>query len=241
MDLINSLIDNYNLPVLSAFLLGLLSTVSPCTLAANVGAVAFISKDLKSAVQIMVNGIFYTVGRGLSYALLGSLIYFGFSSFSISSIFQGWGSLLLGPIFIFLGLVMLDAIELNFNANHARIENFKKWLAAKGYIGSMLLGMLLALAFCPYSGALFFGALMSLALHSAEGLLLFPMFALGTGLPVIVFAFVIAYSMQKVGQLFNAMQRVEKFGRIAVAFIFLSIGLYYFRYLIEYIFNLINP
>lgn len=239
MELINLLIDNYNLPVISAFLFGLLSSISPCTLAANVGAVAFISKDLKTTSRIILNGIFYTVGRGLSYILLGGLVYFGFSAFSISNIFQGWSSLLLGPVFIFLGLVMLGVIKFNFNISNARFEKLKKWLSARGYIGSMLLGMLLALAFCPYSGVLFFGALMPLVLHSAEWPLLFFMFALGTGLPVIVFAFVIAFSMQKVGQLFGVMQRVEKFGRIIVSLIFLLVGFYYFQNLIKYLYNLI--
>jgi len=234
MDLINSLIDNYNIPILVAFLLGLLSSISPCTLAANIGAVAYISKDLKSIKRTILNGFFYTLGRGLSYALLGCLVYFGISAFSISSIFQGWGSLLLGPIFILLGFIMLDVIKFNFSLSNKGIENLKNYLTTKGYLGSILLGMLLALAFCPYSGVLFFGALMPLALNSTEGLLLFFMFALGTGLPVIVMALIIAFSLQKVGKLFAVLQKVEKIGRIVVSLIFLLVGLYYSQNLINY-------
>lgn len=238
MEFLNSLIDNYNVPVLSAFLLGLLSTISPCTLAANVGAVAFISKDLKSGCHAAFKGLFYTLGRGLSYCLLGVLVYFGISEFSISNIFQGWGSLLLGPIFIFLSLIMLGAIKFSLSAGNAKIEKMKKWLASGGYIGSVLLGMLLALAFCPYGGVLFFGALVPLALHSAEGPLLFFMFALGTGLPVIVIAFLIVFSVQRAGQLLGVLQRIERIGRIIVALILLSIGFYYSQYLIKYLFSL---
>lgn len=237
MEFINFLIDNYNIPILSAFLLGLLSTLSPCTLAANVGAVAFISKDLESKKHIVLKGLSYTLGRGLSYCLLGILVYFGISAFSISSIFQGWGSLLLGPIFVFLGLVTLGVIKLNKIGTNSKIEKLKKWLAAKGYVGSLLLGMLLALAFCPYSGVLFFGALMPLALHSSGGFLLFLMFALGTGLPVIIFAFFVAFSMQKVGQMFDLMRKIEKMGRVIMSIIFLMVGIYYSQYLIKYLFN----
>ena len=90
MDIINSLIDTYNIPILTAFLIGILTSISPCPLATNITAIAFISKDLKTPKHTLLNGLFYTVGRGISYTLLATLIYFGLSSFQISRIFQGW-------------------------------------------------------------------------------------------------------------------------------------------------------
>lgn len=87
MEFIYSMIDSYNIPLLSAFLLGILASISPCPLATNITAIAYISKDIKTIKNTLLNGLFYTLGRGMSYTLLATLIYFGISSFSISNIF----------------------------------------------------------------------------------------------------------------------------------------------------------
>ncbi len=236
MDFINFLIDNYNIPLLTAFLLGILTSISPCPLATNITAIAYISKEIKNAKRTLLNGLFYTLGRGISYTALATLIYFGLSSFRISKIFQGWGDKVLGPILIIIGLIMFGIIKIKISGNNQKIEKLKEWLAKKGYIGSVLLGVLFALAFCPYSGVLFFGVLIPLVLQTTESLLLPPVFALGTGLPVIIFSFIIAFSMQKVGKAFQIVQKVEKVMRYCVALIFLLAGFYYSIALAELIF-----
>lgn len=238
MDFINSLIDNYNIPILTTFLLGVLTSISPCPLATNITAIAYISKEIKTAKHTLLNGIFYTLGRGASYTILATLIYFGLSSFQISSIFQGWGDKILGPILIIIGLIMLGVIKINLGKGEEKTEKIKLWLSQKGFVGSLLLGMLFALAFCPYSGVLFFGALIPLVLKSAEGLLLPPIFAFGTGLPVILFSFVIAFAVQKLGQIFQIMQKIEKVMRYSVATVFLLAGAYYTQYLVKFLINI---
>jgi cytochrome c biogenesis protein CcdA len=240
MSLINSLIDNSNIHILSAFLLGILTSISPCPLATNITAIAYISREVKTIKNTLLNGLFYTIGRGISYTLLATLIYFGFSSFEISRIFQGWGDKILGPILIVIGLIMFGVIKISFNTQNKRIENIKKWLATKGYIGSLLLGVLFALAFCPYSGVLFFGVLIPLVLKSTESLLLPPFFALGTGLPVIIFSFLIAFSLKKINKLFVIMQKAEKVTRHIVASIFIIVGVYYLQFLVKYLIILSN-
>jgi len=238
MDIINNLIDNYNIPLLTALLLGILTSISPCPLATNITAIAYISKEIKTAKHTLLNGLFYTLGRGISYTVLATLIYFGLSAFQISRIFQGWGDKVLGPILIIIGLIMFGVINIKTGGNNQKIEKLKEWLAKQGYIGSLLLGVLFALAFCPYSGVLFFGVLIPLVLKSAESLLLPPIFALGTGLPVIIFSFLIAFSMQKVSQAFKLVQKIEKVMRYAVALIFLITGVYYLQYLVKYLISL---
>ena len=238
MDFINYLIDSYNIPLLTAFLLGVLTSISPCPLATNITAIAYISKEIKTVKNTLLNGLFYTMGRGISYTLLAILIYFGLSSFQISNIFQGWGDKVLGPILVIIGLVMFGVIKINFGGQNEKIEKLKKWLSTKGYFGSLLLGALFALAFCPYSGVLFFGILIPLTLKSAESLLLPPIFALGTGLPVIIFSFLIAFSMQKVSRAFRIVQKIEKAMRYSVAVIFVGVGIYYTQYLVKYLMNL---
>ena len=237
MDIINNLIDTYNIPVLTAFLIGILTSISPCPLATNITAIAYISKDIKTAKHTLLNGLFYTVGRGISYTVLATLICFGLSAFQISRIFQGWGDKILGPVLIFIGLIMFGVIKLNFSSNSQKLEKLKEYLSSKGYIGSILLGTLFALAFCPYSGVLFFGVLIPLILKSKEALLLTPIYALGTGLPVIVFSFLIAFGVKHLSQAFQMVAKVEKVSRFVVASTFIVVGIYYLQYLAKFIMN----
>jgi cytochrome c biogenesis protein CcdA len=235
MEIINSLIDTYNLPILTAFLIGILTSISPCPLATNITAIAFISKDTKTPKHTLLNGLFYTLGRGISYTVLATIMYFGLSSFQVSRIFQGWGDKVLGPILIILGLIMFGVIKINIPSSNEKIEKLKSWIATKGYLGSLLLGMLFALAFCPYSGVLFFGVLTPLILKSQESLLLPLFFALGTGVPVIIFSLLIAFSLQKMSQAFSVVSKIEKITRFIVASIFFFVGIYYLQYLVLYL------
>lgn len=228
IDIINFFIDNYNIPLLTAFLLGVLTSISPCPLATNITAIAYISKEVKNPKNVLMGGISYTLGRAFSYTLLAFLIFFGFSSFDVARFFQGWGDKLLGPLLILIGLIMLGIIKPNINRfGGERLERAKVFLSKKGHTGTFLLGVLFALAFCPYSGVIFFGALIPLMIASAEGLLLPPLFALGTGIPVIVFSIIIAFSVKKISAAFKAVQKIEKIMRYAVALIFLIVGTYY--------------
>lgn len=228
-------IDSHNIPLLSAFLIGLLTSISPCPLATNITAIAYISKDIKKPRNTILNGLFYTLGRAISYTLLATLIYFGLSTFKVSRLFQGWGDKALGPILIILGLIMLDVIKLNIKTSSPQIEKFKLWIATQGYLGALLLGMFFAFAFCPYSGVLFFGVLIPLILKSKEALLLPPLFALGTGLPVILFSFLITFSMKKMSKAFVVVSKIEKVTRYIVSFTFIGVGIYYLQYLIIFI------
>lgn len=237
MDFLNTLIDQYNFPLLTAFLLGVMTSISPCPLATNITAIAYISKDIKTAKHTLISGLIYTLGRGISYTLLATLIYFGLSTFSIASIFQGWGDKILGIVLILISLVMFGVIKINFGGKSEKVEKIKEWLSTKGHIGTLLLGVLFALAFCPYSGVLFFGMLVPLVLSSSESLLLPPFFALGTGLPVILFSIILAFSVEKLGKMYNMMGKIEKVMRYGVATVFLVTGIYYLQYLVKYLIN----
>ncbi len=239
MDLINNLIDTYNIPVLTAFLIGILTSISPCPLATNITAIAYISKDIKTPKNTILNGLFYTLGRGISYTILAMLMYFGLSSFQVSRIFQGWGDKVLGPILIILGLIMFGVVKINTGLRNEKLERFKLWVTSKGFFGALLLGMLFAFAFCPYSGVLFFGILTPLIFKSAGGLLLPPLFAIGTGLPVIFFSFLIAFSIQKISKAFQVVRKIEKITRYVVASTFTVVGIYYLRYLVLFILQII--
>ncbi|MCK5774741.1 MAG: sulfite exporter TauE/SafE family protein, partial [Bacteroidales bacterium] len=84
-----------------------------------------------------------------------------------------------------------------------------------------------ALAFCPYSGALYFGMLIPITIASADGLYLPIIFAFGTGLPVILFTYLLAFAAGSVGVFFNKITKVEKVMRIIAGVIFVLAGIYY--------------
>jgi len=99
--------------------------------------------------------------------------------------------------------------------------------ANKGFWGVLLLGIVFALAFCPYSGVLYFGMLIPMTISSASGLYLPIVFAIATGIPVIIFAWLIAFSVGSIGGVYNKMKTFELWFRRAVALLFIGVGIYY--------------
>ncbi len=225
MEWINELAQNQEMPLLAALALGLLTAIAPCPLATNITATAFIAKTINSRKKVLLSGLLYTLGRMFSYTVIGIIIYFGASTFQIARLFQGNGEKYIGFVMVILGLIMLDIIKLNFIKGGNWIGKLSDKFKTKGLLGAFVLGALFALAFCPYSGALFFGMLIPMTIKS--GLAMLVLFSIGTGLPVILFAFVIAFSMEKLGMYFKAITKIEKIMRIASGIIFIITGLYY--------------
>ena len=227
MEWLTELAQNKDFPILAAFALGLLTAIAPCPLATNITATAFIAKTISNKQKVLLSGFLYTFGRIFSYTLISMIIYFGASKFHVAKLFQSNGEKFIGPIMIIIGLIMLDVIKFNFikgsNLTDKLAEKFKN----HGLLGSFLLGALFAMAFCPYSGALYFGILIPMTLKASSGLLLPVVFSIGTGLPVIFFSFVIAFSMNKLGKYFKTITFIEKIMRFIAASTFILTGLYY--------------
>lgn len=231
MEWINALIENSDIAVLTALLLGVMVAVAPCPLAANIAAVGFLSRS-RSGRTVWRDAALFTLGRGLSYTLVAALIYFGFSKFDVARLFQGWGDKALGPLLIFLGLVVAGAVKIKLPSGGRRWAESKEWLAQRGGLGAFLLGAVLALAICPYSGAIFFGALMPLVLASPLGLGLPLVFGIGTSLPVAVFAGLIAVGSTRLGTALGATSKVERGLRIFAGGAMVLAGVYYLFYTI---------
>lgn len=227
MEWLNELAQNREAPLLAAFTLGLLTAIAPCPLATNITATAFIAKTITDKRKVLLSGLLYTLGRVFSYTLIGAIIYFGASKFQVAKLLQGNGEKYIGFVLILIGLIMLDVIKLNFISSGDFIDKLSDKFKTKGLLGSFLLGALFALAFCPYSGALFFAMLIPMTLSASAGLALPVVFSIGTGLPVILFAFVIAFSMEKLGMYFKAITKVEKVMRFVAGLVFIATGLYY--------------
>ena len=215
-------------PLLAAFFIGLMTAISPCPLATNITAIAHASQDIKNKKKTLLTSIFYTLGRMFTYVLLASLIvYIGINVQSISLFLQRYGEKILGPLLIFIGLVMLNVIKLPSFKSGDKMNNLKEKLSKKGYFGSFLLGVLFALAFCPFSAVLYFGMLIPLALKFSDGILIPSVFAFATGLPVIIFSFILVYSVSKLGNILKKVETFEKWMRIIMAIIFIIMGIYY--------------
>lgn len=227
MDYLQNLADGSSWPMLTAFVLGLMTAVSPCPLATNITATAYLSKDIGVKYRVLFNGLFYTLGRMFSYTALGLIFYFGASQFRVAQLLQNIGGLWLGVALIVIGVLMLDVIKWNIPGLGTLTSGLEKKEGRKSYWDAFLLGFLFALAFCPYSGVLYFGGLIPLTIASPSGLLLPPVFAVATGLPVIIIAWLLAYSVGNIGTFYNKMSVFQKWFKRIVAGVFIMVGIYY--------------
>ena len=215
MDWLQTLLDNSTAPAMTAFLLGLLTAISPCPLATNIAAIGYISKDIENRRRVFRNGVLYTLGRVIAYTVLGiiliSILKEGASVFGIQKAIGKWGELL------------LDQLHLPQFGFGGKGEG----LARKGGRGALLLGVLFAMAFCPTSGVLYFGMLIPMSVTASAGWLLPILFAIATALPVLAVAWILAFSVEKVGEFYGKLRTIQKWLNIIVGAIFISVGLYY--------------
>lgn len=225
-EFLNNLLDNTSLPLVSAFILGLMTAISPCPLATNITAIGFISKDVENRNKVFYNGLVYTLGRALSYTLLALIIYIGADQFKISGWFQQYGEKIIGPLLIVIGLLMLDVLKIKFPGMSFLTKRFQE-NEISSFWEVLLLGILFALAFCPYSGVLYFGMLIPLTINSASGLYLPVVFAVATGIPVIIFAWLLAFTVSGVGKLYHRLKIFEIWFRRVISIVFIGVGIYY--------------
>lgn len=226
MEFLQNILENTEYSIVAALVLGLMTAISPCPLATNISAIGFISRDIEDRKRVFMSGMVYTLGRVISYTGLAVILYFGASQMQISMIFQGWGEKLLGPILIIIGLFMLDIIKLKFPGFSGLTEKIGN-RGNGNYWSSLLLGIVFALAFCPYSGVLYFMMLIPMTISSASGLFLPVVFAVATGIPVIIFAWFLAYAIGNVGKLYSKIKIFEIWFRRVVSVLFILVGLYY--------------
>lgn len=229
MEWVNNLLDTAAAPVLIAFLLGILTAISPCPLATNIASIGYISRNIENRKAIFIKGVLYTFGRILAYTALGiiliSILEEGASVFGIQKYISKWGELLIGPILVLIGLFMLFSQKLNLPK--FGFKGSAESYAKKGGWGAFLLGVLFALAFCPSSGVLYFGMLIPLSVSSTAGWLLPVVYALATALPVLLVAWILAYSIQNISTFYGKIQTIQKWLNLVIGILFLLLGIYY--------------
>jgi len=214
----------------TAFWLGILTSISPCPLATNIAAISYIGRRVGSPAQVLWTGVLYTAGRALTYTTIGVVLVLSLLSAPyVSHVLQKDMNKFLGPILILVAMFLLDLIRLDFAGTgirglgeqlQGRAENWGVW-------GGALLGVVFSLSFCPVSAALFFGSLLPLAVQHQSGVLLPSLFGVGTALPVVVFAVLLAFGARSVSRVFRDTTRVEVWARRVTGVVFLGVGIYY--------------
>jgi len=210
-----------------ALWLGILTSISPCPLAANIAAISFISRGSEKPRYALLTAIIYTIGRTAVYVVLGALLSGAFlTAPRLSSWLQLYMIRLLGPLLIITGTIMLDLVPLSFSG-HEVSAAFQKKMEKAGLLGALLLGGVFALTFCPVSAALFFGSLipLSVKMHSS---LAYPIsFGVGSALPVVGTGIVLALGLNRLSSYYSNMKKFDRVARKVTGGICLLIGLYF--------------
>lgn len=212
---------------LSAFWLGLLTSISPCPLATNIAAVSFIGKEIGSTRRACLAGILYTLGRSITYAAIGAIIALSLLSVPMLSDFlQRRMNTILGPVLIVVGMILLDLLHINIGGS-AWLEKLQKKVSSLGLFGALLMGILFAASFCPVSAAIFFGSLIPICVKIESTLLVPTIYGIGSGVPVLAFSLLIALGLSKLGTAYGKVTAFEKYARLGTGVIFILVGLYY--------------
>jgi cytochrome c-type biogenesis protein len=220
--------------LLSALWLGILTSISPCPLATNIAAISFIDRRIGRTRVVFLTGLVYTLGRMLTYAILGILIVTSVLSIpQLSYILQKYINKILGPVLILVGMILLELIQINISGS-ALSAKMQKRAESLGIWGAGLLGIVFALSFCPISAALFFGSLIPLSVKCNSTVVLPALYGIGTALPVLLFAVLLALGAKSLGKAFDKLTQIELWIRRITGAIFILIGIYY---CLAYIFN----
>jgi len=219
--------DSYLVALGSAVWLGILTSLSPCPLATNIAAISYIGKRLDNPKAVLLSGLMYTVGRMITYTTLGALVVGSVLSIpEVAMFLQKHMNKAIGPVLIVAGILLLDVVRLGGyggGVSEKLALRVQKW----GIWGSLALGVLFALSFCPISAALFFGSLIPLAIDHQSSVVMPTVYGIGTALPVVAFAILIAMGARFLGNIFNKVSVFEKWARRVTAVAFVIVGGYY--------------
>jgi cytochrome c-type biogenesis protein len=210
----------------AALWLGVLTSISPCPLATNIAAVAFVGRHSGSARSTLLSAGLYTLGRAITYTVVAVAIVIGMTSaHRTSAVLQEYALQVVGPVIILIGMVILDLIRIpTFGSKILR--RAREHVASKGTGGAILLGILLALSFCPVSAALFFGALIPLAASARSVVALPILYGIGSAVPVAVFALLVAFGSRSIDAVFQRVSGAERRLRMGTGVVLLVAGVY---------------
>jgi cytochrome c-type biogenesis protein len=213
--------------LMSALWLGILTSISPCPLATNIAAISFVSKKVTDSKRVFFAGLLYTFGRVIAYIILGAILVSSLlSAPTLSHFLQKYMNQFLGPVLILVGMVLLELISFNLSG-FSLSQKFQDRVGKSGVWGAFPLGLLFAFSFCPTSAALFFGSLIPVALKAESTIIIPAVYGVGTGLPVLIFAVLVAFGAKSLSKSFNKIVAFELWARRITGVIFIGVGIYY--------------
>jgi cytochrome c-type biogenesis protein len=221
---VNTVRSSLNLPLIGAFLLGLLGALAPCQLSTGAAAAAWFGKDSSQGLAWSKVSCFF-VGKVIVYvgfAFVALVLFKG--EMNAPALLFTTVRKLISPAMIVMGLFLLGLIRLP--APNVTMAKLYRWAETRGgYVGAFALGMAFSLAFCPTMFWLFFGLMLPSALDSGLGAL-FPLaFALGTSLPLLLVLLLLDRGKKK-GELLSTMRRGGRWLNLGAGALLVLIGLY---------------
>jgi cytochrome c biogenesis protein CcdA len=132
----------------------------------------------------------------------------------------------LGPVLILLGMVLLNWLGKGISFG-IKTDKIQQKAEKSNMLLALPIGVLFALSFCPVSAGLFFGGLIPLAIKE-NSTFIFPLvYGLGTAVPVVLFAFLLAFATKTVGKIFKSLTHIEIWVRKITGVVFILVGIYY--------------
>ncbi len=210
-----------------ALWLGVLTSISPCPLATNVVAISYIGKRVNNMRYVALSGLSYALGRTIVYVAIGAILVASILSVQEIALFlQKYMNQILGPVLILAGILLLDLVKLNFAAGNP-FEKAVTGIKHDSAWGAGLLGIVFALTFCPISAALFFGGLIPLSLREGSSFVFPAIYGIGTALPVVLFALLVAFGAGYVSRAFDRIRQLESLTRRITGVLFVAVGIYF--------------
>lgn len=215
-------------PVLMVVVLAIVFALDPCLMLTNIAAIGYIGREVDDKRAILARGLYYTLGRTLSYGLLGCImiafLQLGKSLHPIEEFVEHYGVAILTVFMLLMGVLLCLSDYIPWlNINLAKNVDQTRF---KGKLGAFLLGIVLTFAFCPTNAILFFGMMVPVCSASKFGYALPFLFSATTAIPVLLIAYLIAFSINSIARCYNKVQLIGKILKWVVGIAFIAIGIY---------------
>jgi len=208
-----------NIPILVAFIAGIVSFLSPCILPIIPGFLAYLAGESSSTtvkpsrLSIFLNSLFFVLGFSVVFALLGVLLNGALSH--VAYAVQSWLAWIGGAIVIFFGFYLMGFFRIRFFESDHKLTFASKF--SSRYATSFLFGLAFAAGWTPCVGPVLGGILGIAASAPGEAFWLLLSYAIGLGVPFLIVGLFVAQSANLINRYAAKLEYVNKaFGAILV-------------------------
>lgn len=218
--------------MLTAFILGLLVAANPCQLAINISALTYIIKRDEEHHHSPYHHLIYIIGRSISYTLLGWVLIClagGGKNLETVQSLLSYGDEIVPYALTAMGLFLIyRGIHTHHHDHgddcHNNCHNSGTLIKRNGPMGALMLGIILAFAFCPESAVLYFGALLPLSLTNSLGLLYPLIFSAGAAIPVLGIALLLNKASKSAVTLTQRLEHIQRIINIVIGIAFIVVA-----------------